>query len=439
MRAMRRLAGVAAIVAAGALMHVSAGWAAVPWCGNDQLSTDRPDVLGGHKIHVIYAVPSDGVDRFRDVASPIVSDVASITEWWRREDPSREPRWDLFPFPGCPPGLGTLDLTFVRLQQPAGAYADSSTRQGRLLDDLGAAIADPAKKYLVYYDGAVPQEDLCGRASGDPARGGRFGVATVFMQGIPPPPLTCGTFGDGGYGAKTATHELLHALGAVPPGAPHACPGSHVCDSPVDVMLSGGASLAFADYRLDVGRDDYYGHGGAWWDVQDSAWLATDAPNRLLSVEVVAGRGSSSVSSDPAGLDCRAACSLPWPNGDQVTLEAEPDDGQRFVRWQGACSGGDTCTLVLDADKAVRAVFGPDSYRLTLQVRGRGKVVSGFLRPCRGRCAGSIPAGEAVGLRAVADRGWRLSRWTGCKPRLRNACRLRMTRNALVVAVFVRR
>ena len=36
--------------------------AAAPWCGTVS-TTDRPAVLGGHVIRVLYATPSDGVDR----------------------------------------------------------------------------------------------------------------------------------------------------------------------------------------------------------------------------------------------------------------------------------------------------------------------------------------------------------------------------------------
>src|SRR6266508_1130461 len=80
-----------------------------------------------------------------------------------------------------------------------------------------------------------------------------------------------------------AAHELLHLLGAVPEGAPHGCPDAHAhdCDRESDVMRSGGFSDSLSDYLLDAGRDDYYGHSGAWWDVQDSPFLARlDSPDR---------------------------------------------------------------------------------------------------------------------------------------------------------------
>jgi hypothetical protein len=66
-------------------------------------------------------------------------------------------------------------------------------------------------------------------------------------------------------------HELIHLLGAVPivsapPGPPHACPddAAHVCDSPNDIVLPGGCCASLAETALDIGRDDYYGHGCSW-------------------------------------------------------------------------------------------------------------------------------------------------------------------------------
>src|SRR5688572_28225499 len=99
----RRLLLALALAGAAMLAHAGLAQAAVPWYGNDQLSTDRPDAVGGRKVHVIYATPAEGVDQFAEMASAITTDLAALTDWWRRDDPSHAPRWDLFPFPGCGP------------------------------------------------------------------------------------------------------------------------------------------------------------------------------------------------------------------------------------------------------------------------------------------------------------------------------------------------
>jgi hypothetical protein len=71
-----------AAVAAAALLLVPAAPAAITplrWCGNDVAQSDRAhDRMGGEQIHVIYAVPADGPERFAELASPIATDVAAI-------------------------------------------------------------------------------------------------------------------------------------------------------------------------------------------------------------------------------------------------------------------------------------------------------------------------------------------------------------------------
>src|SRR5256886_9390798 len=94
-------AGVAAIVLALACAiapsYAHAGTTAPPvqWCGTDQAATDRPDVVTGRQIHVVYAYPSDGPDRFGIFGSGISTDLAAIDHWWRGQDYSRTPRFDL--------------------------------------------------------------------------------------------------------------------------------------------------------------------------------------------------------------------------------------------------------------------------------------------------------------------------------------------------------
>jgi hypothetical protein len=437
----RRLVLVLALAVAAVLAHAGAAHAAVPWCGNDQLSTDRPDAVGGRKIHVVYATPADGVDRFAEAASAITTDLAAVTDWWRREDPAHAPRWDLFAFPGCGPGLGALDLSLVRLPRGGDAYYLHAGRLSAIAADLAGSFGDPAKKYLVFYDGAAAQENVCGSAFGReaPTEGGRFAVGGVYLQ-VRPGFTGCGDLGVGGYRAMTTAHELLHMLGAVPDGAPHGCPDDHAhdCDAEADVMHSGGFSSLLSDYLLDSGHDDYYGHSGAWWDVQDNPWLAGSAPDRQLTVELVGARAGTGVASTLTGIACPQVCAIPWPDGDVVRLEDSAGDSDRFKRWEGACSGSNACEVLMDGDKTVRAVFGPSAFRLAIRVSGRGRVASNVRSACRIVCRADVFADDTARLRAIPARGWRFAGWRGCRPQANAICRVKMSRNVAVLATFTR-
>jgi hypothetical protein len=411
------------------------------WCGNDRTATSRtPDleVSSREQIHVLYAFPADGGDRFGSLASAIASDVAAIDAWWRGQDPTRTPRFDLFGFPGCASRFGDLDLGFARLPRPGSAYL-GATRPNLLIGDL-ADVAQPLAKSLVYYDGPVPSDDqrfICGFSSRSARSGGSFGFSFVFLQSACPNDL-----GRGQLTARVAAHELLHNLGAVPDaGPPHECAGAnsgHVCDDRADILypfLSPGATLDAA--VLDVGRDDYYGHAGTWWDVQDSDWLVR-LPQFPLTVATAGTSGI--VASDPAGISCPPACSQLWDNGLEVTLVARPSPGSRLLDWGGACpEARAACVVRMDAAKRVTARFGPGGFALTVRVTSGGRVTSSPAGiSCPTRCAAEFGLNAVVQLRPVARAGFRFAGWGGAC-RGGGACSVRIERSKSVLATFRRR
>jgi len=72
-----------------------------------------------------------------------------------------------------------------------------------------------------------------------------------------------------------------------------------------------------------------------------------------------AGTGQGTVKSNPAGIDCGAACARTYPFGTRIRLTATPAAGFELTRWSGDCSGRLACTLWMGADRSATAVFGP--------------------------------------------------------------------------------
>jgi hypothetical protein len=142
--------------------------------------------------------------------------------------------------------------------------------------DLEAAGFDRAKRsYVVLYDG--PSSIGCGQASWPPAFPGRYAV--MYLRGTPPGSPACATNPLGGatpgYWEFATTHDILHTLGFVATCAPNEWRGGHVSDSAQDLMWAGDQPWIFPPV-LDVGRDDYYGHGSAGCpDLAKSPWLMT--------------------------------------------------------------------------------------------------------------------------------------------------------------------
>jgi hypothetical protein len=86
-------------------------------------------------------------------------------------------------------------------------------------------------------------------------------------------------------------------------------------------------------------------------------WIVmVEEPQIALTVHQT-DTGTGVVSSAPAGL-CAPSCTRNFPVDTAVTLSAVPAAGSTFVGWQGeGCTGTGTCTLTMNQEKAVTAVF----------------------------------------------------------------------------------
>jgi uncharacterized delta-60 repeat protein len=126
----------------------------------------------------------------------------------------------------------------------------------------------------------------------------------------------------------------------------------------------------------------------------------------------IAGTGSGSVTSAPAGIDCGGTCSARFTFGAIVHLTATPAPGSVFSGWSGDpdCADG---TLTANADKACTATFDV-LIPLTVTLVGSGTVTSDPAGiDCGDTCAQSYPIGTVVTLTATPMPGARFSGWTG--------------------------
>jgi hypothetical protein len=391
------------------------------FCGTPGTADRSPNVVAGHPVHVVYAVPSDGTDRFAQFATQAQTDSEQIDAWWRGQDPTRTLRFDLFPYP-CG---NQLDLSSVRFGLAGAQLAPTETRFQAIAQALdGVGLLSDFVKTLVYYDGPVADTDVCGTGGGD-AQG--VGLAIVFVNacaGIPT--------------VTVAAHELIHALGAVPDGAPHECPAPndhHTCDSPPtqDIMYPFADGTSLGGLLLDPGRDDYYGHSGSFWDVQDSKWLIALNSQVTLTVAI---SGGGAVASDVPGLSCTASCDTTWNAGTQLTLTPKPAGGMRFVRWTGACAGSASCRVQLAQAASANAVFGPASFALSVVVSGHGTVRVGSSGTCSARCSKAVTSFVPVQLQEKPAAGWRFKAWSGACRGTKPTCSVPMSAAAQARATF---
>jgi hypothetical protein len=79
-------------------------------------------------------------------------------------------------------------------------------------------------------------------------------------------------------------------------------------------------------------------------------------PSAKLSVKKN-GTGTGTVTSSPAGIACGTACTTTVATGAPVELTAQPAAGSIFAGWSGACGGGGTCALTMNAASTAIATF----------------------------------------------------------------------------------
>ena len=100
----------------------------------------------------------------------------------------------------------------------------------------------------------------------------------------------------------------------------------------------------------------------------------------------VAVTGDGLVFSDPSGINCmetsgQSECSEAFATGTQVTLTASQfsTESEPFKEWSGDCAfagTADTCTLTLNADANVGALFEADQRTLSVSIIGDGSVAA---------------------------------------------------------------
>jgi uncharacterized membrane protein YphA (DoxX/SURF4 family) len=90
----------------------------------------------------------------------------------------------------------------------------------------------------------------------------------------------------------------------------------------------------------------------------------------------------------------------------QVTLEAVPAQGYRFVSWTGSeFDSASSITIYMNCNINIQANFSPVIPILTLNTHGHGTIL-----PAPGEYP--HPPGTVINLKATPDKGWKFNGWT---------------------------
>jgi hypothetical protein len=156
----------------------------------------------------------------------------------------------------------------------------------------------------------------------------------------------------------------------------------------------------------------------------------------------LAGDGSGTVSSSPAGINCDSACSAQFDKPDQVTLSETPATGSTFAGWSGGdCSGTQTtCQVTMSADESVTATFDPIPQTLTVADEGSGSGTIGSSPSgvsCGSICSAQFNQTSQVTLTETPAPGSTFAGWggSGCLG-TQATCQVTMTAAESVTATF---
>lgn len=131
----------------------------------------------------------------------------------------------------------------------------------------------------------------------------------------------------------------------------------------------------------------------------------------------LAGIGTGSVTSAPAGITCGTDCTEAYASGTTVTLTAAPAVGSTFLGWSGSgCTGTGTCVVTMTQAAAVTATFTLTINTLTVARAGTGtgsvtSVPAGI--NCGADCTEGYTFGTSVTLTAAAAVGSTFAGWSG--------------------------
>src|SRR4051794_21201821 len=163
----RQMSRAAAVACVALLVWAPAAFA-------DRQTTDQPDDLAGYQqVHVMYVLPSDGVDRGYDTDGTIENSVASWQNWMLGQTGGRGLNLDTVG--------GFVDITFVRLGQTDAVLSSNGLfiRDAIEAELKTRGFDDPRKILAVYYDGGA--HEVCGGGAWPPTLPGT--VAGEYLLG----------------------------------------------------------------------------------------------------------------------------------------------------------------------------------------------------------------------------------------------------------------
>jgi hypothetical protein len=284
------------------------------------------DGVSGNRVQAIYARPANRPDRYAQV-------VDYIRLWAAEMDAV---------FQASADKTGSVRHVRFVTDSVCNIVVDNVVLTSRGDDSFGMTINELVakgytaydRKYVVWMDSNV----LCGIAeyyadedpSQDNLNNGIVGIPGMMAR------IDSGCWGYASEGDSVEAHELMHSLGAVMPGAPHASPAGH-CNDDADLMCyDDGTVLSLLsicppqfDSVFDCGDDDYFNPtppagsylAGHWNSASNTFLSASDGIPRVAIGDLRVEEG------DRGTTDAVFTVSLDTPSPETVSLSYRTANG----------------------------------------------------------------------------------------------------------------
>ena len=218
-----------------------------------------------YAVQLIYAIPQGGEDRGLDQDGTILGSVESAQRWLEGQTGGR--RLNLVTDRRGDISIEYLELS--RTESELQTWPDSAASYQIEYEARAAGFDTPGTINAIYYEGADVLNTTCGEAPWPVFTPGNS--FTLFLQGGCSDFEILGEDDEAGWWELTFMHEFFHAISAVETCAPHGDDG-HATET--NDLMYGGTEPWDYPVLLDVGHDDYFGHGrNACYDTERSPYL----------------------------------------------------------------------------------------------------------------------------------------------------------------------
>ncbi|ARU05225.1 hypothetical protein CCO03_11510 [Comamonas serinivorans] len=260
--------------------------------------------------------------------------------------------------------------------------------------------------------------------TGNAALGLNHMGGAIYNQGSNARPIVTNAIFWDNQASNAATQDILGGAAQISHSIVQSgCPASATCAS----VLTGDPLLGPLADNGGLGQTRMPGLAGAAIDVGDAGLCpAVDqrgalrpqgagcdlgavelpqAPRQVLSVAVT---GEGTVSDAASAIACTASggtCNASYTSAVGVSLSAVAAAGHHFSGWGGDCSGTGPCSLTMDVNRSVTALFEVNRYTVT-PAAGAGGSLS-----CQ---AASVDHGASLSCTAVPAPGHTTALISGC-------------------------